>query len=149
MTNDSKELSKMDKFLEKGKEHHRAEFIAAVIVKIILYYIANNLLNWHISFIAPTFADVLWIVNYFLLAAIIVNLIFIFYHPNWLRNLLQAVVDVLFIITAYTFFMVFPFLVGEGLAFALKILIALMIVVSVISLIVHIVRFVLGLIYRD
>lgn len=82
MTNDSKELSKMDKFLEKGKEHHRAEFIAAVIVNIILYYIANNLLNWHISFIAPTFADVLWIVNYFLLAAIIVNLIFIFYQDR-------------------------------------------------------------------
>ncbi len=149
MTNDSKELSKMDKFLEKGKEHHRAEFIVAVIVNIILYYIANNLLNWHISFIAPTFADVLWIVNYSLLAVIIVNLIFIFYHPNWLRNLLQAVVDVLFIITAYTFFTVFPFLVGEGVDIALKILIALMIVASVISLVVHIVRFILGLIYRD
>jgi len=149
MINDGKELSKMDKFLERIKNNHRAEFIVAVIVNIILYYIANNLLNWHISFIAPSFADVLWIVNYFLLAAIIVNLIFIFYHPNCLRNLLQAVVDVLFIITAYTFFVVFPFLVGEGLDIALKILIALMIVVSVISLIIHIVRFVLGLIYKD
>ncbi len=149
MTNDGKELSKMDKFLEKDKEHHRAEFIVAGIVNIILYYIANNLLNWHISFIAPSFADVLWIVKYFLLAAIIVNLIFIFYHPNWLRNLLQAIVDVLFIITAYTFLVVFPFLVGEGLEIALKILIALMIVVSVIILIIHIVRFVLGLIYKN
>lgn len=149
MSNDNKEFSKMDKFLEKNKEHHRAEFVAAVIINIIIYYIANNLLNWHISFIAPTFADVLWIVNYFLIAAIIVNLIFIFYHPNWFRNLLLAIVDVLFIITAYTFFTVFPFLVGEGLAVALKILIVLIIVVSVISLIVHIVRFILGLIYRD
>lgn len=149
MSDESKEVSKMDKFLEKDKKHHRAEFVVAVIVSIIFYYIVNNLLNWNISFIAPSFIDVLWILNYFLLAGIIVNLIFIFYHPNWLRNLLQAIIDVLFIITAYTFFTVFPFVVSEGLAIALKILIALMIVASVIALIIHMVRFILGLIYRD
>lgn len=149
MSEDSGELSKLDKFLEKDKKHHRAEFVVAVIVNIILYYVANNLLSWNISFIAPSFADVLWIVNYFLLAAIIVNLLFILYHPNWFRNMLQIVTDVLFIITAYTFFTVFPFLVGEGLVIVLKILIALLIAGSVIALIIHVVRFILGLIYRD
>jgi len=134
MDNQGKEVSKLDKFLEKDKKKHRAEFVVSIIFNIILYYVANNLLNWNISFIAPTFANVLWIVNYFLLAAIIINLIFIFYHPNWFRNLLHVVIDVLFIITAYTFFTVFPFIVGEGLAIALKILIALVIVASVISL---------------
>lgn len=149
MDNQGKEVSKLDKFLEKDKKKHRAEFVVSIIFNIILYYVANNLLNWNISFIAPTFANVLWIVNYFLLAAIIINLIFIFYHPNWFRNLLHMVIDVLFIITAYTFFTVFPFIVGEGLAIALKILIALVIVASVISLIIHVVRFILLLIYRD
>ncbi|HOI39833.1 MAG TPA: hypothetical protein PL055_05635 [Methanobacterium sp.] len=149
MDNQGKEVSKLDKFLEKDKKKHRAEFVVSIIFNIILYYVANNLLNWNISFIAPTFANVLWIVNYFLLAAIIINLIFIFYHPNWFRNLLHVVIDVLFIITAYTFFTVFPFIVGEGLAIALKILIALVIVASVISLIIHVVRFILLLIYRD
>lgn len=149
MDNQGKEVSKLDKFLEKDKKKHRAEFVVSIIFNIILYYVANNLLNWNISFIAPTFVNVLWIVNYFLLAAIIINLIFIFYHPNWFRNLLHVVIDVLFIITAYTFFTVFPFIVGEGLAIALKILIALVIVASVISLIIHVVRFILLLIYRD
>lgn len=149
MENQGKEVSKLDKFLEKDKKKHRAGFLVSIIFNIILYYIANNLLNWNISFIAPTFANVLWIVNYFLLAAIIINLIFIFYHPNWFRNLLHVIIDVLFILTAYTFFTVFPFIVGEGLAIALKILIALVIVGSVISMIIHVVRFILLLIYRD
>ncbi len=90
MDNQGKEVSKLDKFLEKDKKKHRAEFVVSIIFNIILYYVANNLLNWNISFIAPTFANVLWIVNYFLLAAIIINLIFIFYHPNWFRNLLHG-----------------------------------------------------------
>ncbi len=140
--------SKMDKFLEKDKEHHSGEFIVAIIANIILLYVANNLLNWNITFLSPSFFDVLWIVNYFLITTIIINIIFLFYHPNWFRNLLLVIIDVLGIMTVYTFFTVFPFLVGDGIALALKILIALFIVGFFISLIVHIVKLVLGLIYR-
>ena len=83
------------------------------------------------------------------MAAIIINLIFILCLPNWFRNLLHVAIDMLFILTSYTFFTVFPFIVGEGLAIALKILVALVIVGLVISLIIHVVRFILSLIYRD
>ncbi len=137
----------MNKFF-KEKEHHRAEFIAAVIINIIIWYIANNLLNWNLSFISPTFSNVLWILNYFLIASIVINFIFIFYHASWFRNLLLIIIDILGIIAAYTFLMVFPFLVGDVLALGLKILIILSIIGFFISLIIHLIKFILRIINR-
>lgn len=140
MESDNTSGSRRLQFLNE-KEKHRSEFVVAVIVNAVLLYIFNNLLNWHLSFIAPNFTDVLGILNLFLTVAIIVNFIFIFYHPHWFRNLLLAVPDVLEIMTAYTLLVVFPFVLGSGWSLALKILLVLIIVGTVIALVMHLLRF--------
>lgn len=147
MDNDTSENSKMDKFL-KDKEHHRGEFIAAVIVNIICWYIANNLLNWNLSFISPTFSDVLGILNLFLITAIIINFIFIFYNASWFRNLLSIITAILGVIVAYTFLTVFPFILNDTLALALKILLVLAIIGSFIAIIVHIMKVIYAVLNR-
>lgn len=133
--------SRKRKFLEE-KEHHRSEFIVGVIVTIIIWYILNNLLNWHLSFISPTFSDVLGIFNLYLITTIIINFILIFYHPGWFRNPVQIIPDVLGMMTAYTLLVVFPFILGMGLAIALKILLLLIIVGTFIGVVIHVAKFV-------
>lgn len=139
--------SKFEKFFEE-KEKHRAEFVAAIIINLIFLYIFNNLLSWNLSFIAPTFADVLGILNLLIIATIIVNFIFIFYQSPWFRNLLQMIPDVLGINTAYAFLVVFPFILGDLLGLILYIFLVLVIIGSIIGLLIHLVKFVYHVINR-
>lgn len=49
-------------FLKKifeEKKVKKSEFIVAIIVNLILFYIVNNLLSWNFSFITSSFQDVL------------------------------------------------------------------------------------------
>lgn len=136
--------SRFKRFLKRDREQQRSGFIATIIINIIIWYIANNLLNWNIGFISPTFADVLGILNLLIIITIFVNFIFLFYHPGWFRNFLRIPTDILAIMTAYKFLTVFPFILNKSLAFALTILIILAIVGAFIGLIVHILKFVYG-----
>ncbi len=118
----------------KDKEVRRSEFVIAIVVNIILLYIFNNLLNWHISFIASSFQNVLWIINLSIGFNIIFNVLFIFYQPEWFRDSLQIILNILGFLVVYFLYTVFPFnfnqiLISYGLKFAL-ILIMLGIVVG-------------------
>ncbi len=147
MGDETTSKSKFEKFFNE-KEKHRGEFVAAIIINLILLYIFNNLLSWNLSFIAPTFADVLWILNLLIISTIIVNFIFLLYHPPWFRNLLQIIPDILGINTAYTFLVVFPFILGDLFGLILYLFIILVIIVSIIGLLVHLVKFAYQVINR-
>lgn len=94
--------------LLKEKESKKSEYIVAVIFNLIAFYIANNIINWNLSFIAPTFTQVLWAINLAIGVTILGNIILLVYDPSWLRHLTKAVMNVFSFVAAYTFYIIFP-----------------------------------------
>lgn len=127
-------------FLARDKKKDRSEFIAAIIINIIIWFIANNLLSWNLSFISPTFIQVLGTINLLIITTILINIIFLFYQSAWFRNLLKMVTDILGIMVAYALLVVFPFILNEGLALALTVLLILAIIGCIIGLIIHLLK---------
>jgi len=125
----------------KEKEFKNSEFIGAIIVNIIILYIVNNLLGWKISFIAPTWTQVLFILNLSIVANILANIGFLIYQRGWFRSLAQIILNIIGFVVAYVFYVVFPFIIQtEWIAIALKILIILAMVAFVIATIVEVLR---------
>jgi hypothetical protein len=142
-------VSKIKDLFKDKKKPQKSQFIAAVIVNLVILYIANNLINWNLSFIDNSFLQVLGILNIFLISAIVVNFLFIFYSKGWFRNLLLIPVDLLGLVTAYTLFMVFPFIINNLiLEYLLKFILLVFIIGSFISLLVHIVKFIISVLNR-
>lgn len=136
--------SKFKEFLKKDKEKDRSGFIAAIIINVIIYFIVNNLLNWNLSFISPTFVEVLGILNLLIISTILINFIFLFYQPSWFRNMLHVITDILSIIMLYTFLRVFPFILNDFFALIVTVLIVLGILGAFIGLIIHVLKFIFG-----
>ena len=65
------------------KKEKTVEYIIAIILSLILLYVFNNLLNWHIYFVTNAINEVLWIINLSLIATIIGNALLIVYGPEW------------------------------------------------------------------
>lgn len=136
--------SKFKEFLKKDKEKDRSGFIAAIIINVIIYFIVNNLLNWNLSFISPTFVEVLGILNLLIISTILINFIFLFYQPSWFRNMLHVITDILSIIMLYTFLRVFPFILNDFFALIVTVLIVLGILGAIIGLLIHVLKFIFG-----
>jgi hypothetical protein len=132
--------SRLKNYLSKDKEKDRSEFIAAIIINIILWFIVNNLLNWNLSFISPTFIQVLGILNLLITTTIIINVIFLFYQATWFRNMLKIITSILGIMVAYSLLVVFPFILNEVLALVLTIILVLAIIGGIIGLIIHLLK---------
>ncbi len=129
-------MDKIKKSIKDEKQVHTSEFIIAIIVNLIFLYIFNNLLNWHINFITTNFQNVLPIINLALGFTIIVNILYIIYHPKWLRDSLQIIINILGFLVIYSLYTVFPFtfnqiLITYGLKFVLIVLMIGVIVATV------------------
>ncbi len=85
------------------------EYIGAIIVNIILLYIFNNLLNWHIYFVNSAFNEVLWIINLAIIVAIIGNFLMLVYRPEWFRHVTKIVLNIVAFAAVYLVYIVFPF----------------------------------------
>lgn len=135
------------KTLIKEKEAKSSEFIGAVIVNIIILYIVNNVLSWNLSFIAPSFQNVLWIFNISICAAIIANIIFLLYHPGWFRSLIQIILNILGFMVCYYLYIVFPFIFSQTTyTIALKIILILGMIGLVIASLFEVVRLILRIV---
>jgi hypothetical protein len=136
-----------DNFLKKllkEKEHKTSEFVGAIIANIILLYNVNNLLSWNLTFIAPSFQEVLWIFNISIVATIIANTLFLIYHPGWFRSVIQIILNILGFIVVYYLYTVFPFILNNGwVIFAVKFVLIVAMVVLVIVSIFEVVRLIL------
>lgn len=132
------------KNLLKEKEPKTSEFVVAIIANIIFLYIVNNLLSWNLSFIAPSFQDVLWIFNISIAATIIGNILFLIYHPGWFRSIIQIILNILGFAVVYYLYTVFPFILNNGwVVFAVKFALIVAMVVLVIVSIFEVVRLIL------
>lgn len=148
-----KNLDKINRFFRnifKDKEINRIEFIVAIIVNIIFLYIFNNIPSWNISFITSAFVNILWIINLSLGANIVVNIIFIFYHPSWFRHSLQTFLNILSIMVLYYLYTIFPFNFShEGIAIALKIVFILIMVILVLTTLIEIISTIYSILSRS
>ena len=96
--------------MESYKKRDRtSEYIVAIIANIIFLYIVNNLLNWHIYFIAPTFNEVIWIINLSILTTIIGNALMLLYRPESFRHIIKVILNIVSFVAVYFVYVVFPF----------------------------------------
>jgi len=125
----------------KEKEAKTSEFIGAIIGNIIILFIINNLLSWNLSFIAPSFQDVLWIFNISLSATIIANIIFLLYHPGWFRSIIQIILNTLGFWVCYLLYTIFPFTFSQIIfAYLLKFALIIAMIAIIIASLVEVVR---------
>lgn len=131
----------------KEKETKTSEFIVAIIANLIFLYIVNNLLSWNLSFIAPSFQDVMWIFNISISATIIGNIIFLIYHPTWFRSIIRIILNILGFLVVYYLYTVFPFVFTNYLVtFSVKFALIVGMVAMVIATIVEMVKLILRII---
>ena len=133
-TKDSKNFVKNIKNgLMKQKAVNKSEYIFAIIANLIILYIANNIVNWNLSFISSTFSQVLWTINLAIGSAIIGNILFLFYDPSWFRHLLKIFINIFGLIAAYTFYIIFPLSFSQNLL-SLAVIFALIVMIIAFAL---------------
>lgn len=93
----------------KEKKGKKSEYIAAIVVNIILLYIFNNLLNWHLYFITNALNDILWIINAAIIVTIVGNILLLAYNQEWFRHVMKIILNIVAIVAVYNIFTVFPF----------------------------------------
>lgn len=127
--------------LKDDKKEKWYDYLLAILINLIFLYIVNNLLYWNISFIAISFADVLWAINLSLVVAIVANVSFILYDPPWYKIVAKILMNFTALIAAFTLLTVFPFVINQYiLAIGLKFLIIIGILVAVVSIIFQIMK---------
>jgi len=121
--------------LIKEKSVKRLEYIIVIFVNLLLLYIVNNILNWDLSFISPTFTQVIWAFNLAIGVSILGNILFIMYDPKWFRHSMITVVNFFRLIAVYTFYKVFPLVINH---YYLILLYKLMLIVIMAMLVIAI-----------
>jgi hypothetical protein len=84
-------------------------YIAAVILNIILLVVLNRLPDWNVRVLAPSYQDVLRVINLSLGVQVAGNFILIFFHPLYLHHLGQAVFSAFSAFAVWRVYRVFPF----------------------------------------
>lgn len=133
----------------KDKKEKKTDFVVAIVVNMIIWYIANNILNWNISFITPEFSQVLGILNVLILSTIGANIIFLAYYRGWLHNLLKIILNVLGLLVASAFYQVFPFSFSQEI-YTWGVLLALILamVVYILMIFIEIIKFILNQVFK-
>jgi hypothetical protein len=87
-----------------------AGYLVAIVVNLILLYVANNLLEWSlVPFLTDEFGQVLWFINVSLLATILVNFVYLVYDPAWFKSLCQIGLGAISLVVSIRMYQVFPF----------------------------------------
>ena len=121
-------------------------FVGSIVVNSILLYVVHHLLEWQIDWILPSWADVLWAVDLSLEVSIVLNVLFIVFHPKWFRTLGGAVSSACAVLSTWWVMTVFPFDFGSSGAndLARWILLLLLIATSIgtfVSLVISVLEF--------
>lgn len=135
--------------LLKEKESKKSEYVIAVIANVIIFYIANNIVNWNLSFIAPSFTQVLWAINLAIGIKILGDILLIIYDPSWLRHTTKAVMNVFSFVAAYTFYVIFPLSFSQNWISIFFVLLLILIMIGiVVSTAYELFKLLLGVFYR-
>ena len=122
------------------KSERTTEYTVAIIFNVIFLYIVNNLLNWHIYFITPSFNEVIWIINLSIIATIIGNALMLLYRLESFRHIMKIIMNIISFIAVYFVYEVFPFnfynsLFNWGLSIFLILIMIGLIIASIVEVI--------------
>jgi hypothetical protein len=117
-----------------------AGYGVTMLVNITLLYAAHNVLAWGIPFFAPSFADVLWVIDLSLGAAIVANALFIAYDAEWFRHVTHVGLDGLSLLSTYIIYRVFPFDIDPPWYGVVVLVLLVAMLGTAISLLVHVVQ---------
>ena len=93
-----------------GTAFARAGYVVAMIVNAVILVIANNLLSWGFpAFLTDDFRRVLPLINFSLVATIVVNFVYLGRDTPWFKALCQAGLGVISLAATIRFLRVFPF----------------------------------------
>jgi len=84
-------------------------YVVSMIINAVLIYVFNNLLNWNIPYLLPTFTGCLWAIQLSLSVTIFINFIYIFYDTGWFHHLMQVIENIFSWISLYFIYTIFPF----------------------------------------
>jgi len=88
----------------------RGGYAVSVVVNLVLLYVINVGPGWQqLPFLTDAFADVLVVVNLSMLATLVVNVVQIFYDPQWFVALGQLVLSAIALVVAIRLLEVWPF----------------------------------------
>lgn len=139
----NKMFSGIKRSLKEDKKERWYDYLIAILINLVFLYIVNNLIYWNLSFIAGSFADVLWALNLSLVVAIVANVSFVVYDPPWYKIVAKILMSFTALVAAFTLLTVFPFVINQViLAVGLKILIIIGILASVVSILFQIMKMV-------
>jgi hypothetical protein len=100
---------------EEQRSWRQAGYIAAIVVNAILLAVAHSLLGWHVPFITPGWADVLFAIDLSLGGTIVANALYVSYDERWFRDLIKIALTVLSFVACLVVVQVFPFDFGDPL----------------------------------
>lgn len=132
--------------MERNRKKERTvEYVIAIIASLILLYVFNNLLNWHVYFVTDALNQVLWIINLSLITTIIGNAFLLLFKPEWFRHLMKIIINVINFIAVYLVYVVFPFNFNNSfLNWGLNILLILIMIGIVIATVVELYYLITG-----
>ena len=104
-------MPKTGKPAPKKKQQGKGGFIAAIIVNLVLLFIFNSLMNWHLTaqYLTSDYSGVLWAINLSIGLTIIANIIYLVYDKGWFRHLSQIILSVVALFVVFLIYSVFPF----------------------------------------
>ncbi len=133
------------------KELKVSNYVGEVISNIVFLVLLNLLPRWNLSVLTDRYTEVLWAINLSLAVRIAGNFILVFIHPRFLHHLFNAAFALVSIIPIAVFISIFPFsfstVTGPWLDKLLKIALIIALAATILSVIVHLVKF-LGRLFR-
>lgn len=136
----------------KEKPNKMINYILGGIFDGILLYVLRQLPRWNIPVITEGFPEILWAVTLSLSVQIAFYVVLVLFHPLWLHYLAQVVFAVFSVLALGVLIEVFPFdfaeLVDPWLNVAFRIFLIVILVGTVISGVVNLVRFLRALARR-
>jgi hypothetical protein len=93
-----------------GRSRRRAGYVVSIVVNAAIVIVVNNLLAWELlPWLTDDFDRVLPVVNLSLLATIAVNVVYLWFDPDWFRSSSQIALNVISIAAIVRMWQVFPF----------------------------------------
>ncbi len=135
-----------DESRSRRPEGRRFGYFVAAAVNAVVLWIAHHLLEWEWPrFLTADFDEVLPILSASLVAAIVVNLLWVVHDPPWLKALGNVVTSAFGVAVGVRTWQVFPFdfsTYSIDWSTLIRVAVAVGVIGSAIGLIVHVVRLV-------
>ncbi|MGJ7028368.1 MULTISPECIES: hypothetical protein [Methanothermobacter] len=133
----------------RDKEFSTSEFIAASLANMVVLYIVNSIMGWNLSFIDPSFATLIPLINLVVAAGLAVNLVFIFFRKQWLWSFTQIILNTLGYLMVSSLYSVFPFTFRNIYIFySVRFALLIAMIVMAVAVFLHGLKFVLKFIVK-